>query len=91
MLTKQICEEALPKEKPYKLAHAHGLYLYVTPRGTKFWRMKYRLNKKEQTYCIGEFPLIELDEAIREANEVRKLLYVKKRTEKFKILKKRVS
>ncbi|MEM9233409.1 MAG: Arm DNA-binding domain-containing protein, partial [Pseudomonadota bacterium] len=40
---------AKPKEKPYKLADSYGLYVYVTPKGSKLWRMKYRHGGKEKT------------------------------------------
>lgn len=35
-------ETAKSKDKLYKLADGGGLYLEVTPRGSKYWRMKYR-------------------------------------------------
>jgi hypothetical protein len=34
-------ETAKPKEKTYKLADGGGLYLEVSARGSKYWRMKY--------------------------------------------------
>ena len=33
---------AKPREKPYKLADGHGLYLEVAPNGSRYWRLKYR-------------------------------------------------
>ncbi len=35
-------ETAKPKEKTYKMADGGGLYLEVTTKGSKYWRMKYR-------------------------------------------------
>lgn len=35
-------ETAKPKEKAYKMADGGGLYLEVSPKGSKYWRMKYR-------------------------------------------------
>jgi hypothetical protein len=35
-------ETAKPKEKAYKMADGGGLYLEVFPKGSKYWRMKYR-------------------------------------------------
>jgi hypothetical protein len=35
-------KNAKPTAKPYKLADGGGLYLEVTPSGSKFWRMKFK-------------------------------------------------
>ena len=49
-------ETAKPKEKAYKMADGGGLYLEVSPKGSKYWRMKYRrpLTKGRSTrfWCI---------------------------------------
>jgi len=41
-LTDTAARNAKPREKPYKLSDAHGLYLQVEPSGSKLWRLKYR-------------------------------------------------
>jgi hypothetical protein len=33
--------------KAYKLTDAHGLFLQVTPNGSKLWRMKFQHGGKE--------------------------------------------
>ena len=38
VITARQVESAKPKEKPYKLWDAGGLYLYVAPTGLKSWR-----------------------------------------------------
>ncbi|MBT0647316.1 integrase arm-type DNA-binding domain-containing protein, partial [Escherichia coli] len=42
-------ETAKPKDKTYKMADGGGLYLEVSAKGSKYWRMKYRRpsDKKE--------------------------------------------
>lgn len=35
---------AKPKVKPYKLSDSEDLYLYVTGKGGKLWRFKYRFD-----------------------------------------------
>ena len=35
-------ETAKPKDKTYKMADGGGLYLEVSAKGSKYWRMKYR-------------------------------------------------
>lgn len=47
-LTDSAIKTAKPKEKPYKLSDAHGLYLEITPNGSKLWRLKYRVAGKEK-------------------------------------------
>ena len=54
---------AKPQEKPYKLADGGGLYLYVTPKGTKSFRLKFRFDGKEQVLTIGKYPHVSLSEA----------------------------
>ena len=34
-----------PKEKDYKLSDEKGLYLLVKKNGSKYWRLKYRINE----------------------------------------------
>ena len=56
-------KNAKPQEKPYKLADGGGLYLYVTPKGTKSFRLKFRFDGKEQVLTIGKYPHVSLSEA----------------------------
>lgn len=63
MLNKRLVEKALPTDKPQKLVDDRGLYLYVTPSGTKSWRFDYRFGGKRFTVTFGKFPEVTLDEA----------------------------
>lgn len=56
-------KNAKPQENPYKLADGGGLYLYVTPKGTKSFRLKFRFDGKEQVLTIGKYPHVSLSEA----------------------------
>ena len=60
MLTDKAVAKALPAERPYKLPDGGGLYLYVTPAGTKVWRYKYRAGGKEKLLVVGRYPEISL-------------------------------
>ena len=62
-LTDRQIRNAKPQEKPYKLADGGGLYLYVTPKGTKSFRLKFRFDGKEQVLTIGKYPHVSLSEA----------------------------
>lgn len=49
--------------KPYKLADAGGLYLYVTAIGGKSWRCNYLRLGKQATKTFGMFPAVSLADA----------------------------
>ena len=63
---------AKPREKPYKLSDADGLYLLVTERGHKWWRFKYRSGGKEKLLSLGTYPEISLADARERRDEARK-------------------
>lgn len=62
-LTDLQVKAAKPREKPYKLADSKGLHLFVTPAGSKSWRLKYRINGKEKRLTFGCYPDVKLTEA----------------------------
>jgi integrase len=66
MLTDLQCKKAKAGEKDYKLADAHGLYLFVTKAGFRSWRWKYRFAGKEKRLVLGSYPEMSLG-AAREA------------------------
>lgn len=73
-LTDAKARKAVPAEKDYKLPDGHGLYLLVTARGTKLWRIKYRFAKKEKLLSLGSYPEVSLVEARDQREAARKLL-----------------
>ncbi|MGH8434536.1 MAG: tyrosine-type recombinase/integrase [Pseudomonas sp.] len=73
-LTDSAIKTAKPKEKPYKLSDAHGLYLMVTPTGSRLWRLKYRFGGKEKGLAFGAYPIVTLAQARDRRDEARKLL-----------------
>jgi integrase len=68
-LTDTACKKANPSDKARKLADGGGLYLEVSPSGSKYWRMKYRFNGKESRLAFGVYP----DTSLQEAREKRRL------------------
>lgn len=62
-LTVKAVDAAKPREKAYKLADAHGLYLYVSPKGAKSWRANYAEAGKQKTRTYGLYPGVSLAEA----------------------------
>jgi integrase len=53
------------------LRDEHGLYLEVIPSGTKSWRFRYWINKKEHNITIGKYPLISLKDAREKRDKLR--------------------
>ncbi|MET0120914.1 MAG: integrase arm-type DNA-binding domain-containing protein [Candidatus Thiodiazotropha sp. 6PLUC9] len=62
-LTDSAIRNAKPKEKNYKLADGGGLYLLVTTKGGKWWRLDYRFNGKRKTLSMGVYPDVTLKSA----------------------------
>ncbi|WP_097492342.1 tyrosine-type recombinase/integrase [Escherichia coli] len=75
-LTAKAIEAAQPQDKPYKLTDSQtpGLFLLVHPNGSKYWRFRYWIDKKERLQAIGVYPLISLKEARKRATESRLLI-----------------
>lgn len=67
-------KNAKPKEKSYKMFDGGGLYLEVTPAGSKLWRMKFRqANGKENRLAFGKYPDVSLEQARKKRDEARSL------------------
>ncbi|WP_298281615.1 integrase arm-type DNA-binding domain-containing protein [Acidocella sp.] len=73
-LTDTAIRNAKPKDKPYKVADAQGLYLLVNPTGSKLWRIKYRIDGAERKLALGAYPEITLAEARAARDAARKQL-----------------
>ncbi len=73
-LTTKQCQNAKLLEKPYKLGDSGGLYLHITPNGSKYWRLKYRFLGKEKLMALGTFPTVSLAEARQGRDKAKKLL-----------------
>ncbi|MGN6277668.1 MAG: tyrosine-type recombinase/integrase [Sphingomonas sp.] len=63
MLTNLKVQNAAPRDKDYKLSDSGGLSLFVTRKGHKGWRFKYRFGGKERRIIFGEFPQMTLAQA----------------------------
>lgn len=58
-----------PKAKTYKVYLGKGAFILVRPDGRKYWRLKYRLDGKENDLSLGVFPKVSVNaaEAARES------------------------
>ncbi|MCU4377608.1 MULTISPECIES: tyrosine-type recombinase/integrase [Acinetobacter] len=79
-----------PTDKNTKYSDGGGLYLMVTPKGSFYWRYKYRFDKKEFVLAIGVYPNVSLSDARIRHLEAKKLLHsgvnpsADKQSKKFK-------
>lgn len=73
-LTDIKCKAAQPKTKSYKLSDEKGLYLEITPSGSKYWRLKFRFAGKEKKLAFGVYPEVSLKEARDKREAARKQL-----------------
>jgi len=67
-------KNAKPKSRPYKLSDGEGLFLLVMPNGSKYWRLKYFVAKKEKLLALGVYPEVTLSDARDRRAQARKVL-----------------
>lgn len=73
-LTDVAIRKAPPTDKTQRLFDGGGLYLEITPGGSKLWRQKYRYAGKEKRLAHGTYPEVSLAIARERREAARKLL-----------------
>jgi len=73
-LTDIKAKNAKPLEKEYKLTDGFGMFLRVTPKGSKYWQMAYRFEGKQKLFSIGVYPAVSLSDARQRRDEAKRLL-----------------
>lgn len=73
-LTDTRCKSAKPAEKPYKLFDGGGLFLYISPTGSKLWRVAYRISGKPKTMSFGPYPVVSLAAARERREQLKQAL-----------------
>ena len=74
VLTDSAIKAAKPKNKPYKLSDMGRLYLLVSTAGSKYWKWNYRIDGKDCTYAIGEYPDVGLAKARELRDDAKRLV-----------------
>ena len=74
MLTDTAIRAAKPKAKAYKLSDSGGLHLFITPQGSRLWRLKYRVEGTEKLLSFGAYPYISLSQAREKCDEAKKAM-----------------
>jgi integrase len=74
MLTDAKCRNAVcpPDKKQARFADSGGMYLQVSPAGSKRWFLKYRAAGVEKQMALGSYPSVTLT-AARKARDAAKL------------------
>ena len=74
MLTDAECRNAVcpPDKKQARFSDAGGMYLQVSPAGSKRWFLKYRIAGAEKQLALGSYPAVSLT-AARKARDAAKL------------------
>lgn len=74
MLTDAQCRNATcpPDKKHARFSDAGGMYLQVSPAGSKRWFLKYRIAGVEKQLALGSYPAVSLT-AARKARDAAKL------------------
>lgn len=65
MLTDVQVRKLVPKNKRYSVLDGQGLYIEVMASGSKFWRLRKTVGKKETRRSLGKYPDVSLKEARR--------------------------
>jgi integrase len=75
MLTDRKCKNAKcpPGKSRARFADAGGLYLEVSPAGSKRWFLKYRKEGKEMRLALGGYPAVSLANARLKQSEAKAL------------------
>jgi hypothetical protein len=73
-LTPRAVAELRPVRYARKVSDGGGLYLLVTPKGSRCWRFAYRVLSKQKTLALGQYPDVSLEKARARHEFARHLL-----------------
>ena len=63
MLSKLLIDKTKPGSKTIRLWDGRGMYLEISPKGGKWWRLKYWFGGKERRMSMGVYPDVSLADA----------------------------
>jgi len=73
-LTDTEIRQARAGDKPSFLYDTGGLYLELSPTGSKLWRLKYIFGGKEYRLSLGKYPVVSLKQARIERDKLHALI-----------------
>jgi hypothetical protein len=65
----------MPADKPVRVTEGQGLYIEVSPAGSKLWRFKFRFDGIEKRLALGQYPTVGLKEARDAVHNARKQIH----------------
>jgi hypothetical protein len=72
MLSKLLIENTKHWCKTIRLWDGRGMYLEISPKGGKWWRLKYWFGGKERRMSLGVYPDVSLADAREKREEARR-------------------
>ena len=69
-LTEMQIKSAKPAEKGYRLTDERGLFLYITPKGNKIFRVRLRRDGRDTAITLGNYPELRLADARAQRDEL---------------------
>src|SRR5690606_30779585 len=73
-LSELTIRNAKPRDTTYMLVDGEGMYLEISPKGGKWWRLHYRFAGKQKRLSLGTYPGTSLKEAREKRYQARELL-----------------
>lgn len=73
-LTDDIVTALKGTGKAHKFADGGGLHIYLSPSGSKHWRMSYRFAGKQKLLSFGAYPTVSIEDARAKRDRAKKLL-----------------
>jgi integrase len=74
MLNDTRVRNAKGGQRPIKLSDGGGLYLLITPNGSKLWRLAYRFGGKQKSLALGVYSTTTLKQARERRDAAKQLL-----------------
>lgn len=72
-LTHLAIRKAKATERAQKIFDGGGLYLEISPKDSRWWRLKYRFDGKEKRLALGVYPDVPLALARQRRDDARQL------------------
>lgn len=72
MLTDVAVRKAEPRATAYKLYDGRGLFVFISAKGHKSWRLKYKQGGREKLLVLGSYPDLSLKAAREKAEELQR-------------------
>lgn len=73
-LTDLAIRKAKATDRTQKIFDGGGLYLEISPKDSRWWRLKYRFDGKEKRLALGVYPDVTLALARQRRDDARQLL-----------------